>query len=358
MSTINYLVLGLVLASALHRCEGLVKVPLRGVLTPEIGEYGTMRHNYFLEIGVGNPEHLFRVQIDTSQSHLWVPHFERFKMNPYLHYSQGFRCSKSRTCKKIEKNIKMNLSSVNMVCELMDDQLLIHGLAGPVNGLKFAAVTNIDKDLSVYPVDGYLGLGPERTTLRGYPSLLVSMQMSHKIDLLKFGLWFHPSGQYGELTLGGEDADRIVQPQRWFRSLSGRSWTLNLQSVAYGSFVFGCPTRNCRVDLDTSNNGIYGPAREVAALYQNLGARLEENIAYVECRLIAQIEPLRFEIEGIAYTLMPSNFIKQLSTTRCFVSVFFNNEANVWTLGTDFLSSYYTSFDVTNSMISISGTRA
>lgn len=358
MSALNRSSLVLALVLSLQVCNCLIKIPLRGVQTPTIGPYGTVRTNYYAEIGIGNPENLFRVQVDTSQSHLWVPHFERYKLNPYLHYSQGFRCSKSSTCKKIEKNIKLISNSANMVCELMDDTVTLTGMNIPINRVNFAAITNIDRDFSEYPIDGYIGLGPERTTLRGYPSFLVDMQMNRRIDLLKFGLWFDPSGRYGELTLGGEDADRIVQPQRWFKSLSGQLWQLNLQSVTYGSFVFGCRTRNCRVVLDTSNDGIYGPAREVLELYQNLGARVEQGIAYVECRLLPSISPLRFEIEGISYMLMPSNFIKQLKSSLCFVSVFPNNANNLWTLGTDFLSSYYTSFDMTNSMISISGTRA
>lgn len=337
--------------------QAIVKIPLRGHTTPDAGRYGTPVTNHYTEIGIGSPAKLFKVQFDTNHPNLWIPHYENWKINPYLHFSDGFRCSKSTTCKKLTKDIVFSYNEARLKTELMDDQVALVGMHLPTR-MKFGAVTQCN-NVNYYnlPIDGIFGLAPSMTTFNGFPSPLVSLQQSKAIDLLKFGLWFDRTGTQGELTIGGDNPDRYVGPQQWITSMVPNLWSFRMISVSLGNNYMGCTNKPCRVDIASGTSEIYGDKASVNQIYRNLGAQVQNGVPIVNCQLQYSASPIIFNIENVAYQFPATNYIKPLDSSRCFVTIFEHPDSMTWSLGTNFLSSYYTSFDVTRRMMSISGIR-
>lgn len=354
---------------------GLVKPVELAARTYNIQLYRTYGDNednlpdisYYTEIDIGSKPQSFKVQFDLMFDRIFVPHFERFKINPYLHFKDGFRCSMSKSCKKTGINRRTAFRGGNIDARILEDNLSImvetpSGRSPKKFAQLFMAAEKCDKDFSMLPIDGVIGLGPLKS--HDKQTLMDSLYAAKLIDNLQFSMWFNPnldSGYGGQLVLGGVDTSRYTGDISWHHTRSNDVWSLSMDAVAIGSRVIGCQGSSCHASFSSGSSFIYGPNKIVNEIQKLLAANVRNGIAYVNCNQKTIGPEITFVLEQRQYRLPASNYIGQSDKKQqCFLRIVPSNNGDasgLWVLGTSFLSAYYTAFDVTNGYIGIGALR-
>lgn len=336
------------------------------------GTLGQPVINYYTQINIGSPAKSFYIQFDTDLQDSFVPHYEWSPFKNNLHYGKGFQCKVSSTCKKTDHTVTIEYQHCKLTGKPYNDLLTLVDAQSssqryPVSLRQgFLAMSDAsDARFKNLPVDGFFGLGP-RIHSSTTPNLLVALHNAGYIDNLQFSYWINPvldSRQGGELILGGVDVNRF-QGKIYWHPISGLStrWSIGLQQVILGhQTVSSCaasgPSR-CEAVISSATNEIYGPKGDVDRIYGLLNTTRQPStgLELIDCRRLAKLPVLAMVIDGIPYTLLPSNYVRRMTTgsifktETCYVAILPNTDRSntrTWTLGTNFLGSYYTIFDIT-----------
>lgn len=341
-----------------------IKVPLISAKTPGAGVFGQPVINFYAPIGLGTPPKKFNVQFDVGLSEPFVPHY---KWNPFkinLHYSKGFQCAKSTSCNRTNRSFTLDYQNCRLEGKSYEDIMTLTNAYGP--GVvsvsirqKFLGISDAsDARFKDLPVDGYFGLGPLTQTPSGATNIIDSLRSANYIDNNQFSFWFNPildSPQGGELILGGVDQTRYQGKIFWHPLIGVHSqWTIGLQHVGIGGQTVGCFEHGCEAVLSTGLNEVYGPRDEVNKIYRFLNTSHQESgLELIDCRRRSSLPLITFTIHGIPYVLLPSNYVRKTTdggifkSETCYVAILASDKAGKWILGTNFIGSYYTIFDMT-----------
>lgn len=376
------------IASDCDAAARTLKIPLTRSTVQQAGEFGQPVINYYTTVAIGTPEKRFKIQFDVNYNELFVPHYEWTLFRPYLHYSSGFQCKVSSSCVKTDLSLTTTYQNCKLTGKPYEDYIRFEkalplgpqatstqsiGQQAQQNSSvetkrfrqNFLAIGDASdgrfKDLEV---DGYFGLSPAQQSPNGVLSLLLNLHKADLIDSFQFSFWFNPvldNDQGGELVIGGIDPSRYNGQIYWhtLNPLPHDQWTLNLQYVTLGqqTISLDCSkTSPCQVVLSTGVSDIYGPRDEVNKLYNllNIIQPSKKSLPLLDCRRIPQLPTINFMIDGIAYTLLPSNYVRKtvdgtyFKSETCYVAVLpsDNFHPRQWTLGTNFLGAYYSVFDM------------
>lgn len=369
----------------------LIKIPLIRSITP--GQASSQPViSYYAPVHMGTPAKTFNIQFDVGYSDLFVPHYtwNPFKVN--LHYGTGFLCKESSTCVKTDRTYTSDCQNCRITGKPYEDVVsfssayrtsavanhsMMSRFSAPVElpvsfRQNFLAASDAsDARFRYLPVDGFFGLGPDSQSSAGsLQNPIVSLHKAGLIDNLQFAFWFNPvldSNQGGELVLGGVDTVRY-QGQIFWHPLAGMDghWTLNLQQVTLGGQLFGCTYSRCTATISSSINEVYGPKDQVKRLYDLLSTvpSADGGLPLIDCRRISQLPTLTFNVDGIPYVLLPSNYIRKTTdqstfkSETCYVAVLpLESQSNQWILGTNFLGAYYSIFDLTHRQVGFASLR-
>lgn len=380
-----FIVVVLLLSQDAHSAGRIIRIPLGRLNTQGIGSLGQPVINYYAPIYIGTPAKSFSVQFDVGLNDIFVPHYNWNPFKTNLHYSNGYQCKVSSTCVKNNRQYVADYMGCQMTGKPYEDVIHFGSAYAqsapaanqtssqpvaliPVNFRQnFLAVSDAsDARFKDMPIDGFVGLGPQAvspaTTCK---NLLVSLHDTNHIDNLQFSLWFNPvldSNQGGELALGGADTNKYQGQIFWHRlsGVAGDRWALNLQQVVLGNAPIGCSPENCHATFSTMLNEVYGPRAEVQRIYNLLNtSRQESGIEQIDCRRLPNLPTLTFYMDGIPYALLPSNYIRKMDAGRgvskkevCYVAILpSESHTHEWILGINFLSAYYSIFDMTYKQI-------
>uniref|UniRef100_A0A6G1SLE7 Lysosomal aspartic protease n=1 Tax=Aceria tosichella TaxID=561515 RepID=A0A6G1SLE7_9ACAR len=382
-------------ADALAR---LVKVPLVSSTIQAAGSLGQPVVNYYTRVSIGSPPKPFNVQFDIGTNELFVPHYSWNPFNRNLHYSSGFQCKDSATCVKNTNVFKIEYQHVKLEGKRYEDVInldMAHYTpgteltSGAAAGASTSTALNVSTTAAAVPsrwrqsflaiasasdgrfsplkVDGFFGLGAASKSMTGIGSILTNLHNANLIDNLQFSFWFNPildSAHGGMLILGGVDTNLYTGKIYWHKLPAPQSdrWTLALQTVTLGSQPVGCltPSRGgCQAKFSTGLSDIYGPHDDVMKIYSFLNTtKSSTGIQLIDCRRIPSLPYITFNIDGIPYYLLPSNYVRKtvdgtiFKKETCYVAILpTNDEANTWTLSTPFLGAYYSIFDMTYGQI-------
>lgn len=386
----NILVLLLTTLIAL-RCDALVKtlkIPLTRSTVQQAGELKQPVINYYTTVAIGTPEKQFKIQFDVNLNELFVPHYEWSPFKRNLHYGSGYQCKVSNSCVKTDRSVSTTYQDCKLTGKPYEDFIRFESaqVAAPdptpsySSGSKptrnatlpaqkfrqnFLAISDASdarfKDLEV---DGYFGLSPVQQSPNSILSLLLNLHKSQLIENFQFSFWFNPvldNSQGGELVLGGVDPTRYAGQIYWhtLNPVPHDQWTLNLQFVTLGQQTISTdcgPTSKCQVVVSTGVSDIYGPRDDVNKLYSllNIIQPASNSLPLIDCRRISQLPIINFMIDGIAYSLLPSNYIRRtvdgtyFKSETCYVAVLPADtfHPRQWILGTNFLGAYYSVFDM------------
>lgn len=342
--------------------------------------------SYFTQISLGTPAQSFKVQFDTTIDYIWVP-MERNDISGPINDAYGFNCSNSASCIKANqdnasenpnllgtsidrptKTTTIIYRDANFEANIFEDKLNLNGLNDVIR-LQFAAITSSDSDSRKLPVDGFFGLPRQAKTrfnisekqLKDNTIIKTFMDKIYSelnyITENRFAIWFHKQANWGEILFGGDDSNRFLGYQLWHSVSNNETdcgWIFDtLKPVAFGNTIIGCERYNCLAKLDSGSTHITGPRKQVNKLYELIGAKILDQIAYIDCDRVERLRPIVFVIENAQYSISPRKYVRKLADNKCYIDVSPNNSSDLWTLGTTFMSNYYISFDVDRQLVAI-----
>lgn len=362
----------------------LIRLPLQRSTTQGVGEFSQPLINYYTPIGIGTPPKPFNVQFDISLSELIVPHYSWNPFNRNLHYSNGFQCKVSSTCVKDDRSVSASYQNCKLTGKKYEDIFSFidarQNSTIPVTNQthkpfswkqNFLAISSAsDGRFSSLPVDAFFGLSPANQSPNSVTNILLNLHQAGQIDNIQFSFWFNPvldSVHGGELILGGVDPTRYQGQIYWHHlpSLSFNEWSMNLQYVSLGNQIVSCSGQQCKAVLSTGYSDIYGPAEDVKRIYNLLNTSHQSSgMELIDCRRIPNLPILTFNIDGIPYALLPSNYIRKtldgviFKSETCYVAILpSSGDSKQWILGTNFLGAYYAIFDLTYRQIGFAALR-
>lgn len=370
-----------------------VRVTLtRNMSFPNLGRLCAPDVSYYGVVGLGSPPKLFNVVFDTGSSEIWFPYYNWFPLANNLHYSEGFSCKDSSTCRATKRDYVLDYRGTQLSGETFEDQLVLYQdmlkedaafTISPHINLEqnFLAIeSTTDEQFRFKPYDGVIGLAPLAQSGSGTRNLLLSLQKSLQMQLelnpdgdgdsandpsshgyyrpqgasastLTFAFWFNPnqnSRHGGELTIGGVDESRFVGDIYFHRVGSWFEWQLPLNIVMLGAQPISC-TNGCFATLDTGANSLVGPRPDVEAIYSQLNAQYdrESELWMIDCNLVDQNPIMIFRLDEVPYQIYPRHYTRMFRFRErvfCHLAIKPWDNQN-WLLGTSFISAYYTVFD-------------
>lgn len=348
----------------------LIRIPLTRSTEMKAGEYDQPITSYYAKVEVGTPAKKFKVLFDITSGESWLPHYSHFGLFlRRLHYGKGYCKADSSTSVKEAREYVFFYHGCELSGKAYEDQFtfndVMESLQSPSFRQRFIAVSSASDDrLSDLPMDGVVSLKLSTHSESGTRSMLLSLQAAGLIRQLQFSLWLDGSidgGELGgEITLGGQNPLRYLGTFSYHPVVSIKTdlWELKLQRVMLGGQIVSCQDRGCSAILSTSTNGLYGPQEDVQRIFTLLGLNAvsvgdkKYAVQEVDCLKAAEIPALSFSIDGYVYVVPATSFIRRkvdgliFKSSTCFVDIFPLSASTHWILGTDFLSNYYSTYDL------------
>lgn len=389
---------------------------IRITLTRHLSNVSTSRLSepelsYFGAIGVGTPAQMFNVVFDTGSSEIWLPVYNWFPLANNLHYSTGYSCSDSSTCRAPRKDYVIDYRRTRMDGKTHEDAFTVYEdmlkddakvmVAPHLSFMQnFLAIdeTN-DEQFRWKPYDGVVGLAAVAQSNTGTRNMLLGWHdevqrllgggggaglhnnapsqgvysasnsnapypynHNHQTNMynamsypdLMFSFWYNPnqnSRHGGELMLGGVDEARFQGEIYFHRVNNYFDWQLALSYVMLGRQIVSC-SYGCHAVLDSGANSIVGPRPDVEAIYADVQAYRDRDadLWLVDCNHIDSLPQMTFRVDDTPYVILPQHYIKMYKfrdNIVCQLAIKPWDNQN-WLLGTSFMSAYYTVFDFAN----------
>jgi len=295
---------------------------------------------YYGEIEVGTPGQKINVVYDTGSSNLWVPNTRPWLA---LNWHNIYASKQSSTYKANGTEFKIMYGSGPVSGYYSSDDVSFGGFA--LKDFTFAEVNNY-KGLGIaYRVgkfDGILGLGFDRISVGGVPTIMKSLVASGQLAQPVFG-FFLGDHKVGELEFGGVDSKHYSGDFTYVPLSAETYWQVALDGVKLGSDSMST-TKRAIVDSGTSL--LAGPTAEVEAIAAKLGATLFAGKEYmVNC---SQVLPdVTFTLGGKDFPLAGKDLILGQSGSSCILGLQGIDipSGSLWILGDVFMRKYYVQFD-------------
>lgn len=338
------------------------------------GNLGQPVTSYYTNVNIGTPPKPFRFLLDTDANESWLPHYLKLGIiYSRLNYKNGYCKKDSKTSRKEEKEFTFEYQKCELTGKPYEDVFEFKDINESTGSnstvslrQRFLAVSSASNDkLSSFEIDGVLSLSPAVSSDSGTQSILLNLNEARLIDELRFGISLNnieDSSEGGEITFGGIDQAKYIGNLRYHPMISiHRKWELDLQNVMLGGDVVSCYNLVCKATLSTSVNDFYGPREDVMKIMNLLGLinsprdfnkSEENNLFEIDCLRVVNLPNLSFNIDGLSYIVPPSSYIKKkidgliFKSSTCYVTILPSDTISHWILGTNFISSYYTVFDL------------
>ncbi|ETN83510.1 eukaryotic aspartyl protease [Necator americanus] len=305
----------------------------------------TVKAQYYGVIQIGTPAQNFTVIFDTGSSNLWVPSRKCpfYDIACMLHHR--YDSGASSTYKEDGRKMAIQYGTGSMKGFISKDIVCIAGICAEEQ--PFAEATS-EPGLTFIAAkfDGILGMA--------FPEIAV---LESEIG--------------GEITFGGVDTRRYVEPITWTPVTRRGYWQFKMDMVCTvstvnvfkselskikvqgGSSSIACPN-GCQAIADTGTSLIAGPKAQVEAIQKYIGAEpLMKGEYMIPCDKVPSLPDVSFIIDGKTFTLKGEDYVltvKAAGKSIClsgFMGMDFPEKiGELWILGDVFIGKYYTVFDV------------
>lgn len=203
--------------------------------------------------------------------------------------------------------------------------------------------------------DGVFGLGFDNIAAGGAVPPFYNMMEDKSLFKPVFSLWLNglaDSEQQGELILGGIDKNHFEGALSFAPVIRKGYWEVTLQRFSIGEDKF--PQRRSAA-IASGSTLIVVPSIDSHRIHRKLGMKTtKDNRHIIACHKVKDLPNVNLAIAGKDFPLTPKDYILEWHG-EC-MSVFVAQDIQsptgpIWVLGSAFLKSYYTVFDMEHSRV-------
>ena len=306
---------------------------------------------YYGVIEIGTPPQKFKVIFDTWSSNLWVPSVRCTSIACYLHAKYDSKASSTYVANGTKFEIQYGSGSVSGI--LSKDVV-------SVAGTKLTEVTfgeTLQEPGLAFAFgrfDGILGLGFQSSAVAGVKPVFNEMIDQKVITEPVFSVYLQKGGNEtsgGEIAFGGIDVTKYTGEITYVPVSGERYWQFTLDGLTFDDEET-CED-GCKAVADTGRSSIIGPVSYVELLQSAIGAKKQFNGQYaVNCSTVSSLPSLNFIIGGRKFEMTGHDYI--INIQGSCISGFQGldlPDGPLWSLGSIFLSKYYSVFDYGNKRI-------
>merc|ERR1719326_431717 len=248
------------------------------------------------------------VVFDTGSANLWVPN-----KKPFLSSHNLYDHTKSSSYKANSTVFKIQYGSGPVSGVYSADDVTIGTFK--LKDFTFAEVddtSGLGLGYRIGKFDGILGLGWDKISVGGVPTVMNALAASGEMEQPVFG-FFLGNNQPGELEFGGTDPNHYTGDFTYVPLSSETYWQVALDGVKLGSDSVS--TAKAAI-VDSGTSLLAGPSADVKAIAAKLGAKsLMGKEWTVDCS--KDLPDISFTLGGNAYTLKKEDLILQQSGSTC-----------------------------------------
>ncbi|KAF8563571.1 hypothetical protein P879_03838 [Paragonimus westermani] len=316
-----------------------------------------MDAQYYGEITIGTPPQNFTVIFDTGSSNLWVPskHCRLFNLACKLHNKYSREASSTYKANGTTFAIHYGSGSVSGI--FSTDTVSVGGIS--VIQQTFGEALKQKGVVFIFgKFDGILGMAFQSLSAGGVTPVFDNMIAQGLVEEPVFAFWLNRNASQplgGEIMFGGLDEGYYTGDITYVPLTAKDYWQFRMDGIQVNGEKL-CED-GCQAIADTGTTMIAGPSAEVKRLNNVLGGeKIIGGIYVLDCKKLKEYPPINFTISGQPMTLMPEDYVvemTQFGKTVC-VSGFIEMDIPgypLWILGDVFIGKYYTIFDVGNSRV-------
>lgn len=318
---------------------------LGGTHTVPVTNYNDVQ--YFGPIALGSDKQPFTVIFDTGSSNLWVPSKKCGSLTCLVKHRYDEK--KSTTYVKDGRALKIQYGSGAISGFLSQDSLEIADLA--VSKFVFGEVTHLTPNFLPAHFDGILGLAWESISVDKVPTVFDQLIAQKLVDDHSFSFFLSQTSSHAGsvLILGGIDKNYFTGEMTYHKLTKENYWLIDVDDIKIDGTSLKPVGKTLHGIVDTGTSVLVGTADVINPIIN----KLQLPTQVVDCRLIADLDPLEFVIDGTTYTIAPKDYIIEvtaLGQTECMrgfmVLDFPPSFGEAIILGDIFIKTYYTHFDV------------
>lgn len=351
-----------------------IRIKLHKTTSKQAGILGQPVTSYYINVNIGTPPKPFKLLLDTNANESWLPHYLKLGIIfSRLNYKNGYCKKDSKTSRKEDREFTIEYQECELTGKPYEDIFEFKDVSEGTSSnssvslrQRFLAISSASNDrFSSLEIDGVLSFAPAVSSDSGTRSILLNLNDARLIDELRFAIILdniEDNDEGGELMIGGIDQTKYIGNIRYHPLISlHRRWELPLQSVMLGGEVVSCYNLGCRATLSTGANDFYGPREDVLRIMKLLNVTspdkdsnqlASDRLFEIDCLRVVNLPNLSFNIDGMPYVVSPSSYIKKkidglvFKSSTCYVTILPSDTVNHWILGSNFMSNYYTVFDL------------
>lgn len=335
--------------------NALVRVSLQRSLYPSRLQRNRLHRNgevtfdnydkdfYYGQISIGSPPQTVSITFDTLSSNFWVLSDMCLDYNNACQNHAKYNNTESSSYIKNGEKFLIRYRIGNVFGFLSEDTVNVGGMT--VVNQTFAEALMIPAPFYDDKFDAIIGLGFEQLSQNNVVPVFYNMISQGLVNNAVFAFYFNRTFG-GEVTFGGSDPSLRKGNFTYVPISKEDYWQITIDSASVNGISI---CSSCQAVIRSCINFIAGPVHAIDAIYKAIGVEKYQDI---DCSIVHNLPVVKFYIGGVLFTLEPEFYIKtgiENGTKYCFAG--FHEKGDTWILGTQFISKYYTEFDLGNKRI-------
>lgn len=302
---------------------------------------------YYGIIEIGTPPQKFDVVFDTATANLWVSSHKC--KSAACELKVGFNSSRSSSFISDGAPFGVHYGTAVVQGFISKDTVSIGGIQIPEQ--EFGEASKVfGAVFREAHFDGIFGLGFDNIAAGGMASPLTNLVADKSLYRPMFSLWLNGTEEgdrAGELILGGVDRTRFDGEVMFAPVIRKGYWEVTLQRIIVGNEKI--PMRRSTA-IATGSSLIIAPEEDAHRIHRLLRmTKSEDGRHTIPCGEISSLPLITLVIGTANLTLSPHEYI--ISWHGDCMSAIIGHDIQsptgpIWVLGTSFLKSFYTIFDM------------